>query len=129
MSVAGVLIGHKDIPQALLNAVESIMGKQNNFLTVSNDNCSLAELQSQIESALNILGNQNAIIFVDILGGSCGIASAKLLKQPREKQIAVFCNVSLPVLIKFFQYREQKDFKELLALLEKASKDETKILS
>jgi mannose/fructose-specific phosphotransferase system component IIA len=129
MSIAGILVGHRDFPIALLNAAESIMGKQDNFQIVSNEQCSGAELKNRIESAVNMLGNQEIIIFVDLLGGSCGIVSGGLVKQTREKPLAVFCNVSLPVLIKFFQYRDKKDFKELLETLEKTGRDEIRIIS
>jgi len=127
--VAGILVGHRDFPQALLNAAESIMGKQDNFQIVSNEQCSADELKNRIENAIKILGNQDIIIFVDVLGGSCGIVSGGLVKQPREKQIAVFNYASLPILIKFFQYRSQYEFKALLELLEKSAKEGIKILT
>jgi len=127
--VAGILVGHGDLPRALLKTIESIIGTPDNFQIVSNEQCSLNELKSRIESAIRALGNQDIIIFVDIFGGSCANVSKALLKQPSQQQLGIICGVSLPMLIKYFQYRERLNFKELLQLLEKTGKDEIRILT
>jgi mannose/fructose-specific phosphotransferase system component IIA len=127
--VAGILVGHGDLPRAFLKTIESIIGTPDNFQIVSNEQCSLNELKSRIESAIRALGNQDIIIFVDIFGGSCANVSKALRKQPSQQQLGIICGVSLPMLIKYFQYRERLNFKELLQLLEKTGKDEIRILT
>lgn len=136
--VAGILIGHGKFPYALYDIIKSIFGEVPNFEVISNQDCSGEELQKRVESAIQKLKSHDIIIFVDLLGGSCGIISTKILKnkkteetnqqtEPSQTKIGLICPVSLPILIKFCQYRNEYNFQNLLQLLEETGRNEIKV--
>lgn len=125
---AGILIGHGELPQVLNRTIQKIIGVQDNFSVLSNENCSAAELQNLLNSAIQGLGNNDVIIFVDLYGGSCANVSNQLLKKPRERQISIICGVNPAMLIKYFQYRDQKEFIELVQLLEETGRSEIRVI-
>jgi PTS system mannose-specific IIA component/PTS system mannose-specific IIB component len=126
--IAGILIGHGELPQVLNRTIQKIIGVQDNFQVLSNENYSAAELQNQLGLAIQELGNKDVIIFVDLYGGSCANVSNQLLKKPRERQISIICGVNPAMLIKYFQYRDQKSFAELLQLLEETGRNEIRVI-
>jgi mannose/fructose-specific phosphotransferase system component IIA len=102
---------------------------QDNFQALSNENCSAAELQNQLSSAIQGLGNKDVIIFVDLFGGSCANVSNQLIKNPSKQKIGIIYGVNPAMLIKYFQHREQKSFIELLQLLEETGKNEIRVIT
>lgn len=138
--IAGILVGHGKFPFALYDIIKSIFGDIPNFEVISNQGCSGEELQKQVTSAIEKLKTFDIIIFADLLGGSCGIVSRKVLKNEKTEktspkselprnQIGLLCPVNLPILIKFCQYRNEYDFQQLLQLLEETGKNEFKVLT
>lgn len=127
-ATAGILVGHGELPFALQRTVEKIIGAQELFSVVSNENCSATELKNRLVSAIQALGNADTIIFVDLFGGSCANVSGQLLKQSASHKIGIICGVNVGTLIKFFQYRGQYQFTELMQLLEEAGKKEIKAI-
>ena len=126
--IAGILIGHGELPIVLNQTIQKIIGVQDNFQVLSNENYSAAELQNQLSLAIQELGKNDVIIFVDLYGGSCANVSNQLLKKPRERQISIICGVNPAMLIKYFQYRDQKGFAELLQLLEETGRNEIRVI-
>jgi len=116
------------LPIVLNRTIQKIIGVQDNFQVLSNENYSAAELQNQLSLAIQELGNKDVIIFVDLYGGSCANVSNQLLKKPRERQISIICGVNPAMLIKYFQYRDQKSFSELLQLLEETGRNEIRVI-
>ncbi len=112
---AGILIGHGELPAALQKTVEKIIGAQEHFQVVSNENCSAPELKNRLVSAIQNLGNHDTIIFVDLFGGS-------------NHKIGIICGVNIGTLIKFFQYRDRFQFPALMQLLEETGKNEIKAI-
>jgi mannose/fructose-specific phosphotransferase system component IIA len=126
--VAGILVGHGELPAAIHRTIEKIIGTPDNFQIVSNEDCSAGELKNRIVNAIQNLGNQNTIIFVDLFGGSCSNVSNQLLKQSNTQKIGIICGVNIATLIKFFQYRDKYEFSELLQILEDTGKAEIKLI-
>jgi mannose/fructose-specific phosphotransferase system component IIA len=125
--IAGILIGHGELPIVLNRTIQKIIGEQDNFLVISNDNCSAAELHNRLNTAVTGLDKKDVIIFVDLFGGSCANVSNQLLKNPSKQKIGIICGVNPAMLIKYFQYRGQKSFTELLQLLEETGKNEIRV--
>ncbi|MCS7258171.1 MAG: hypothetical protein NZ601_02195 [candidate division WOR-3 bacterium] len=126
--VAGILIGHGEFPIALYNTVKKIIGEQEHFRVVSNENCSSEELKRRLLLAIEELSSDNIIIFADLFGGSCGIASRQIF-QMITKNVGVICGVNLGMLIKYFQYREEYELSRLLSLLAESGKKEILIFT
>lgn len=122
--VAGILIGHGELPGALQKTVEKIIGVQEHFQIVSNENCSANELKNRLAQAVQKFDKQDVIIFVDLLGGSCANISRQLLPQFNAQKVGILCGVNVATLIKYFQYRERLNFTELLQLLSDTAKQE-----
>ncbi|MEO0083442.1 MAG: hypothetical protein ABIK33_03550 [candidate division WOR-3 bacterium] len=136
--ICGILVGHGEYPYAVYRTIESILGSQRNFEIISNQNCSSVQIQQQIEGVIKKYPNFAIIIFADLLGGSCGIVSQKIIKSSKnnlngdvtdKREIALIGPVHLSMLIKFFQYREKLSFQELVNLLLQASRDEIRIVT
>ncbi len=126
--IAGILVGHGVLPDAIYKTIQSIIGPQEYFEIVSNENTSADELKLQLERAIQKLKNHDTIIFADLFGGSCGIVSGKIIKQKTKTNIALFCPANLPILIKYFQYRNKHNLQNLLQLLVETGRNEIKVI-
>jgi PTS system mannose-specific IIA component len=122
--IKGLLIGHGKLPETLLEVVKSILGEVTDFAIVSNEGCSADELERCVNQASDQLGKGEKIVFVDLFGGSCAQVGNKLLA--RQGKIAVICGVNLPMLLKYFRYRERLKFDELVEIVKKAGEEEIK---
>lgn len=98
----GIVVGHGDMAQGLVDAVRRIAGAAGDGLTaVSNQGRGPEDLKSAVEAAA---GDDPAVVFVDLEAGSCGIAAAYACRQKSDR--AVVCGVNLPMLLDFVFHRE-----------------------
>ncbi|MEO0093351.1 MAG: hypothetical protein ABIK67_03760 [candidate division WOR-3 bacterium] len=122
--IKGLLIGHGKFPETLLEVTRSIIGEITEFATVSYETGSSEELELKIKQALDSLGNGEKIVFVDLYGSSGANICYRLLAQ--SSSAAIICGVNLPMLIKFFRYRNRLDLNELAELVKKTGSEEIK---
>jgi mannose PTS system EIIA component len=115
-AVHGIIVGHGDLPRALLDAAASIVGDAGDFAVISNTDYSSADLLARLVQSVDDYGSGNAIVFVDMFGSSCSTASARLRRE--RPGVAVMCGVNLPMLIRFLSYRRRLPFDELVKLME-----------
>jgi len=73
---------------------------------VTNVSCSPDELAGRVARAV---GEEPAVIFVDMASGSCGFAGQRIA---RDGNVAVVSGVNLPMLLDFVFHREM-DFRAL----------------
>lgn len=100
--VRGVVVGHGDMPQGLVDAARHIAGDAaDDLVAVSNAGKSPAELTSTLN---DVAGPGPVIVFTDLRSGSCGIAAAYSCRD-RERR-AVICGVNLPMLLDFVFHRD-----------------------
>jgi mannose PTS system EIIA component len=118
--VHGVLVTHGGLGCELIRTSETILGKQSSVACLSNVDSSLEGLAERIRSALGE-GDEPAVVFVDLLGGSCGHACRSLVSGGRP--VAVFSGVNLPMLLEFFYNRDRVDFEELKSRLLQKGRD------
>ena len=98
----GIVVGHGDMAQGLVDAVRRIAGEAGQCLhAVSNEGRGPEELRAALES---VAGEGPAVVFVDLESGSCGIAAAYACRAKSER--AVVCGVNLPMLLDFVFHRE-----------------------
>jgi len=111
----GVIIGHGEFAEALLETAEQIVGEQNQIEIVSNTGCSGSSLSEKIRKVVQRDAIDETILFVDLPGGSCTISCYSLLKDM--KDLNVICGINLPILLEFFMLREKYTARELVPIL------------
>ena len=100
--VRGVVVGHGDMPQGLVDAVRRIGGGAADALSaVSNEGKSPEELVRELEE---LAGEDAVVVFADLPSGSCGVAAAYACRN-RDLR-AVICGVNLAMLLDFVFHRD-----------------------
>ena len=99
--VMGVVVGHADLAEAFVRAVERISGVTGGLVAISNEGLGPADLCAAVGRAT---ASGTAIVFVDLASGSCAAASRRVAGD--SERVAVLAGVSLPVLLDFVFHRE-----------------------
>jgi PTS system mannose-specific IIB component len=86
---------------ALVEAVESIAGDTGPFIAISNIG---ATRESLCEDIADAVGEDPAVVFVDMPGGSC--LHATLMELKDRPNVAVVAGVNLPMLLEFAFHRD-----------------------
>lgn len=119
--IRGIIIGHGDFAESMLKTAEQIVGKQRLVEVVSNAGLSCSLLNNKLKHVIGQKRKREAIVFVDLPGGSCTISCFNLLKD--EKNLSIICGINLPILIEFFMLRDKYSAQELVPILVKKGKD------
>ncbi|MEO0077438.1 MAG: hypothetical protein ABIK86_00355 [candidate division WOR-3 bacterium] len=120
-----IIVGHGDMPRALLDAAASIVGSAEGATTLSNIDSSAEELDAALARLIDERADGNVIVFADMYGTSCGTTCARLERQ--RDNVAVICGVNLPMLVRFFTYRGRKEFAELVRFLLQTGQNEVRL--
>ena len=107
-------MAHVDLAEAMVRAVEGISGVAGALRPVSNQGLGLEELRRVIADVTN---EGDTILFVDLGGGSCGLASLGLTKTT--PGVACMTGANLPMLLDFVFHREMPLDALVARLLEK----------
>jgi len=118
--IKAVIIGHANYAQALLDAAEKIVGKQEGVEVISNAGLSGDALCNKILEACN-KDRKEKVIFVDLPGGSCTISCLNIMKKKRN--LNIICGMNLPMLLEFFLLREKYPSDKLIPILIKKARD------
>lgn len=103
--VRGVVVAHAELAQALVSAVEAISGVRGALRAVSNEGLGPEELAEVIrEAAAGTETGAETILFVDLAGGSCGLAGLQHVRESRG--CAWVAGVNLPMLLDFVFHRD-----------------------
>jgi mannose/fructose-specific phosphotransferase system component IIA len=96
----------------LQQAVEKILGKQENLFPYTNLEDSLAVLLKKINENIVNTEPQHIVCFVDLAGGSCWNLANMVQKQ--HSHVVVIAGVNMPMLISYFSNLNQLSFNELI---------------
>lgn len=98
----GVVVAHGDVARAMVEAVHRIAGDAADALeAISNEGLGPTELRATLDRAL---GEDPAVVFVDLQAGSCGMAALQSCRARADR--AVVCGVNLPMLLDFVFHRD-----------------------
>jgi len=104
-----VLITHGGLGEELRRTAEAILGPQTGLAVVSNAGVSLEALRAELAAA--VPADRPAVLFVDLLGGSCGHACLPLRRE--REALLVVSGVNLPMLLEFLYHRGRVPLGEL----------------
>jgi PTS system mannose-specific IIA component len=107
-----VLVTHGYLGKELVRVVESILGPQEGVHVLTNAEASAESLQARVESVLGDLPPGPVVVFVDLLGGSCGHVCLNV--QRARPDVVVVSGVNLPMLLEFAYKRARLGADELL---------------
>ena len=113
--IKGLVVGHKNIGEGLLKALKSVSGSFEDIIFISNEGLSTDEIAKNISDTYN---KGEAILFVDLYGGSCWQAAKKSLKPGCH----IVTGVNLPMLLSFINKRETLSSEDLRSVLENDGK-------
>ncbi len=99
--LTGVVVGHGQLAQAMIGAVEQIAGQDTGLSAVSNADCDRGTLEGRILAAV---GAGPALVFIDMPSGSCLFAAMRQLQSV--PGVRVVTGVNLAMLLEFVFHRE-----------------------
>ena len=107
--IRATLVTHGALGAELLKTAEAILGPQEGCSFVSNAGRSLETLMADLSDRLQ--RDEAQVLFVDLLGGSCGHVCA--LIQRRYPRVLLAAGVNLPMLLEFLHHRGRVPLGEL----------------
>jgi len=113
--LAGVIVTHAGLAEALRDAALHIAGDASNLSIVSNDGLSVEQLSDQVRRVLDGLGGTGCIVFTDMGGGSCATASQLLIRGYPDVRLVT--GVNLPMLVDFVLRRSDLDLDSMVKRL------------
>lgn len=99
--VSGVVVAHGELAEAFVSVVGRISGATDGLKAVSNEGLAADALRLKVAE---LVDSEATIIFVDLQGGSCGLASLGVAKDTQN--VAVLSGVNLPMLLDFVFHRD-----------------------
>ncbi len=99
--VSGVVVAHGALAEALVAVVAQISGAAEGLVAVSNEGLGAEGLRMKVADHIDA---GSTIIFVDLQGGSCGLAGLGVAKTT--SNVAVLSGVNLPMLLDFVFHRD-----------------------
>lgn len=97
----GVVVGHGEVPRALVGAAEEISGVRGALIAVSNSGCDREQLEALIAAAV---GERAGVVFVDMAAGSCLFAAMRRFKG--RSSVRTVTGVNLAMLLDFVFHRD-----------------------
>ncbi|MBD3348195.1 MAG: hypothetical protein GF400_03230 [Candidatus Eisenbacteria bacterium] len=122
-----VIVAHGNVADCMMDAIQGILGKQTGWMTVSNRDMGLKELNERVSAAVSELSETHeVIIFTDMPGGSCHHACRELAGSMEHARLVTGLN--LMMLLEFFVKREHKSAGELLNLVIDRGRDSVRLI-
>lgn len=119
----GVLVGHGDVPAALLKAASDIVGTDQGVALVTNATTRDDQLQGRLDQVISEHPNDDILLMVDMYGSSCSNVSMSVLRRHADR-VSVVCGINLPMLVRFLVHRNRRSRLELVELLSRTGHDE-----
>ncbi len=114
--VGAIIITHGSLAGSLLEVAESIAGRMENVKIVSIKNSDTTEsIRNTLASFVKEVNRgKGVVIFTDMFGGTPSNIALSMLGVGK---VEILTGVNLPIILKFVNYRADKQLKELALLL------------
>ncbi len=124
--ILGIVVTHGSFGKELIRTAEEIVGPQEGIEIISNSGSSLQGLSEEVRKLIDRHPNATPYLFVDLLGGSCGIVCQELRRHA--PGAVIFSGVNLPMILEFFHYRDRVGDAELRERLLTRGRDGIRVL-
>ena len=122
-----VVVAHGNVAQCLMDAVQGILGKQTNWVAVSNTGMGLQELTEAVDRAVESLSADcDVVVISDMPGGSCHHVCQALVKK--ESGVRALTGVNLMMLLEFFVKRDRTEVGDLVSMVKERGRDAVRII-
>lgn len=122
-----VIVGHGDVAQCLMKAVQGILGTQAGWRAVSNTGLGLKDLLDAVGRAVDELGSDyDVVVFTDMPGGSCHHACQEYGKEHGD--VRTLTGLNLMMLLEFFVKRDRSSLDEVLSLVLERGRDSVRLI-
>jgi PTS system mannose-specific IIA component len=122
-----VIVAHGNVGQCLMDAVQGILGKQSNWLAVSNAGMGLDELNAAVEGAVRSLSADcSVVVMSDMPGGSCHHVCQEVVAAC--DNVRALTGVNLMMLLEFFVKRDRTELDELVHMVKERGRDAVRIV-
>ena len=122
-----VIVAHGNVGKCLMDAVQGILGKQSNWLAVSNAGMGLKELNEAVAGAVETLcGDCDVVVISDMPGGSCHHVCQEIVSAG--EGVRALTGVNLMMLLEFFVKRDRVGIDELIHTVKERGRDAVRIV-
>ena len=122
-----VLVAHGNVGKCLMEAVQGILGKQPNWVAVSNAGMGLGDLREAVDGAVASLATEcDVVIMSDMPGGSCHHVCQEIVAEG--SGIRALTGVNLMMLLEFFVKRDRTTIDELIVTVKDRGRDAVRIV-
>jgi len=122
-----VIVGHGNLAECMMDAVEGILGKQTGWAAVSNTGMGLKELSEAVARAIEELSKDyDVIVFSDMPGGSCHHVCRELVGM--RPDVRTVTGLNLMMLLEFFVKRERTELKDLVDLVRERGRESVRLI-
>lgn len=120
-------MAHGNVGQCLMEAVQGILGKQGNWVAVSNSGLGLGELKEEVERAVERLeGDCDVVVMSDMPGGSCHHVCQEVVAK--SGCMRALTGVNLMMLLEFFVKRDRISLEDLIFTVKERGRDSVRIV-
>jgi mannose/fructose-specific phosphotransferase system component IIA len=110
-----------------MEAVQGILGKQANWVAVSNAGMGLGDLSEAVRNAVASLSSECEVVVIsDMPGGSCHHVCQEMVGG--SAGMRALTGVNLMMLLEFFVKRDRTDVDELIQTVKERGRDAVRIL-
>ena len=122
-----VVVAHGNVGQCLMEAVQGILGKQSNWVALSNTGMGLNDLHDAVEAAVAGLASGCEVVLIsDMPGGSCHHVCQEIVASGTG--VRALTGVNLMMLLEFFVKRDRTEVDELIHAVKERGRDAVRIV-
>lgn len=122
-----VIVAHGNVAQCLMDAVQGILGKQSNWVAVSNSGMGLSELTEAVDRAVDSLSPEcDVVVISDMPGGSCHHVCQEVVVS--RGGVRALTGVNLMLLLEFFVKRDRASVDDLVLMARERGRDAVRII-
>ena len=125
-AIAGIVVTHGNLAEALIRTAEVIVGKQEDVSAIAGADLNDEEIIKRIREIVTGRPDGRALVFVDFFGGSCCTNSQRAAVG--SPGVRIISGVNLPMLLDFATKRRTMGFDEMVEHLIRRGRESIKLV-